>query len=72
MSESSDLTEAPCCDKCGLEITTGFMVFFCPEREQCEFWDDDLSPDAKKFVRDLWKKGWEAAEQAQEGKHDRP
>lgn len=30
--------DAPKCDKCGLEITTGAMAAFCPQAMQCEFW----------------------------------
>lgn len=56
MTEPQRAAWPPCCDKCGLEITTGFMVFFCPERERCEFWDDEMSDGAKETVRDMWKK----------------
>lgn len=30
--------DEPKCDKCGAEITTGFMAVFCPLAERCEFW----------------------------------
>jgi hypothetical protein len=41
-------TNEPCCDKCGAEITTGFMALFCPKRKECEFW----VPEIEEFERE--------------------
>jgi len=46
----------PTCDKCGLEITTGFMAFFCPRGSECELWPRDSPLD----VQLLAYKHWEA------------
>jgi hypothetical protein len=44
----------PTCDKCGAPITTGFMVFFCPARMQCEFYDPEWDEDTKKHLFQTW------------------
>lgn len=44
----------PTCDKCGAPITTGFMCFFCPRREQCEFFPHDSDAETQEFVRSHW------------------
>ena len=41
--------DAPICDKCGAEITTGLMAVFCPLAEECEFW----VPEQAEFLREL-------------------
>lgn len=46
--------QIPTCDKCGAEITTGFMVFACPGREECAFWEDSWDEETKAMVRDAW------------------
>lgn len=33
-----DMQDAPKCEKCGLEITTGMMAALCPQARQCVFW----------------------------------
>jgi hypothetical protein len=35
-------------------VATGFMVFFCPQRMQCEFYDPDLGEGAKKTLFAVW------------------
>ena len=45
--------DAPHCDTCGAELTTGLMAAFCPRRERCEFWPEDAT--GMNFIR--WVKG---------------
>lgn len=47
----ADEFEAPKCDKCGAEITTGLMAVFCPFAEQCWFWPE--APETAAFVQEL-------------------
>lgn len=44
----------PTCDKCGAPVSTGFMVFFCPMRMQCEFYDPDLPEETQKHLFRVW------------------
>lgn len=39
------------CEKCGAEITTGLMAVFCPKKQECEFWPQDV--ESQKFILDL-------------------
>ena len=48
--------DTPTCDKCGLEITTGFMAFFCPHGSECEFWPRDSGLDVQLLA---YKRSWE-------------
>lgn len=32
------MEQAPKCDKCGEEITTGLMAAICPKGKECEFY----------------------------------
>ena len=50
------MNDEPKCDKCGLEITTGFMAFFCPHGSSCDLWPKDSADD----VQLLAYKHWEA------------
>lgn len=43
--------QAPVCDTCGAELTTGLMAVFCPRGKQCEFYPDDK--EGQKFVDEL-------------------
>ena len=41
--------QAPRCDKCGAEITTGLMAAYCPQGKECEFWN----PAVDEFMADF-------------------
>jgi hypothetical protein len=47
-----DNSDCPTCDTCGAPITTGFMVFFCPRRLKCEFFDGDA--ESKRILQEHW------------------
>lgn len=59
--------DCPKCDKCGAPITTGFMVFLCPQREQCEFFEADWDDETKAFVRSHWGPAGQAGETGELG-----
>ena len=42
--------DAPRCDTCGAEITTGLMAALCPRRERCEFWPHEADPETIQFM----------------------
>lgn len=50
----------PKCDKCGEEITTGMMAFFCPHGSECEFWPHDAPEASQIAVYEHWETNMKA------------
>ena len=48
------MNDEPKCDKCGLEITTGFMAFFCPHGSSCDLWPKDSADDVQLLAYRHW------------------
>jgi hypothetical protein len=46
--------DSPKCDKCGAEITTGFMGFFCPHGSNCDLWPKDSPDDVQLLAYRHW------------------
>ena len=47
--------QVPTCDKCGVEIVSGFMFISCPHKDQCALFPHDCEEATKAFARELIK-----------------
>jgi hypothetical protein len=45
--------QGPKCDKCGVEIVSGFMFISCPHKDRCALFPHDAAEDTKAFAREL-------------------